>query len=374
VEVKLIKKLETKADENATCIEINNCGRMVCVGTNKGSLRVYLLPSGQFKEYRAHTSPICKICVACSDDYLITCSDDGAIVYWQIGNKLRDSTIVPAVTQVTHVALADQDEYEKQMLEGEKWERKLREFETEADFVSRMKELKFDIKKREMTGRFNAQLINVVKQIEREIENDKARVVEFVSIYEKTSREHFEQVESLIETYREKTKYEMAKFEEILSQIEVAENQIRENSTKLAELERKEKYETIDKFDAKKIRFVKKSITNSFDCEDDADLVENVIELSYDYEQRLTELIAENERTKNEIDVLKNELKNKRGALKLKLDLKYDEDENDLTENKPSDGCCPSYLVKIENLVLADLIKEMRQIRLKLLNAKKMLL
>lgn len=35
-EAKLIRKLETRSEENLTCIEMSKSGKFVCIGTNKG--------------------------------------------------------------------------------------------------------------------------------------------------------------------------------------------------------------------------------------------------------------------------------------------------------------------------------------------------
>ncbi len=362
---------------------------MVCVGTNKGSLRVYLFPSGQFRDYRAHTSSINKICVTCFDDFLITCSEDGAIVYWQIGNKLRDSEMVPTLTQVTHVALADQDEFEKQMQQGKKWEKKLREFETEADFVSRMKELKFDIKKREMTSRFNVQLDDVVKQIKREMENERVKGNLFDLAYEQLSCEHFQRIDKVIETYGEKIKYEQLKIDHLNSQIKLVETRIGSNYLKLSELENKNDPEkTQNSFSRKSTLLQNENILNLFDDED-ADFVENIIDLTFDYEKRLTDLIKEILSTKDEIIKLKNDLKTLKSVDQYaKNKFVYDDAEknrfnNELLQienvkNKSKETVLDNetgsnFIQRLENIVLNDIKKEMRENRSMFWNLKQKL-
>jgi hypothetical protein len=373
-EIKLKQKLETRSDENITCIEVNKCGRMLCLGTNKGVIRVYVLLNaggGQFREYRAHTSSISKICITCFDEYLITCSDDGAVVYWRIGSRLRDSAVVPVLAQVTQAALADQDEYEKQMARDKKWERKLREFEAQADFVTRMRELKFEIKRREMTRRFNAQIVSIVAQIENEIKNDKQTTAKFDLWYAESVSDHVERVDSMVRGYIQRVKKEEDKCNELVNQIALVEKRIGSNSKRLDEM--KNDLEDSRLRVAKNFKNFDSSVESLFGLDDDdCDLVEYVIELSFGYEERLKELMDLNKTTKNEIILTRNLLKTNAG-IQSEENFRI-ENEIRVMEELKCDRFEPCFVKKLENVVLAGLISEIHQNRMTFLNIKKRLL
>ncbi|RMZ94887.1 Cilia- and flagella-associated 57, partial [Brachionus plicatilis] len=60
-EPRLVQKFSTKPDENVTCIEISKSGKILCIGTNKGCLRVYSLSNPEhYHDYRAHYGSVNK--------------------------------------------------------------------------------------------------------------------------------------------------------------------------------------------------------------------------------------------------------------------------------------------------------------------------
>jgi len=71
-------------------VALSKSGRMLFVGTSKGTLRSYKYPLTkpyEFQEHVAHTSPITRMKITYTDEYAITGSEDGSIVVWRIQDK-----------------------------------------------------------------------------------------------------------------------------------------------------------------------------------------------------------------------------------------------------------------------------------------------
>ena len=109
---KLLNKIDTKLDENVTCIELSKNGNTIYTGTNKGYLRIYeICKNWKEHEFRAHSCPISKICLTPSDECLIISAEDGTISFWQIGSKLRSSYL--ELNQSNEEVLISREDYLK---------------------------------------------------------------------------------------------------------------------------------------------------------------------------------------------------------------------------------------------------------------------
>ena len=307
-QAKLLRKLELKSiDENLTCVEISKSEKILCVGTNKGFLRVFLLATGTYKEYRAHSSSLTRICIAFNDESLVTASDDGTLVTWQINKELKYQ-IIDIDYMVTNHAAASQYNTLAALLEQDlvltnkndfliksqqilTIEEKIDELNLETEFKLRLKELKFKLKIRELKSRFSSQKVSLKKQIALFLDEKKNHDCLFDQEYELRVASHLTNIQSLHHLLLMKIKNEKEKNSDLSLKITALEANEKEAHLKIDQLQ-------LDEL-AKQYENVELSLRNH----------------QNNHLEKMNELNAElNELNKYE-DLLEDELENERGKL-----------------------------------------------------------
>ncbi len=367
-ESKLVKKYDTKSDENTTCIEISKSGKMFCIGTNKGSIRIYLLQNGgSFKEYRMHSSSICKLCISHTDEYLISCSEDGTIVYWLIDSRFRGESYL--FNQSNEEILLDQDEYLKQISIIRQFESKLQVSKEETNFMLRVKDLKFEIKKRELETRFDSQIKDLIQEIDFLDRQEKENENEFSEKYDSVIKDYFEEFDKMRLFFESKLRNESFKNENLITKIQQIDNEIETNKGKIDQLKRTEDRDNyLDlNLNEKEKRFQKLKnmgveIENLFQFEDDLerDLRDEILKLNLNFEKSIlvwlneTEIIKINTKCfRSELDSLKLSLK----EYKSNHFFKYFDAENLINRQKElleSENKLKNKLNTLENLLMAE--------------------
>lgn len=208
---KLVRKLEANLSENLTSIEISKSGKMLCVGTNKGVLKVYLLPTGQCREYRAHSSSLNRICIAYNDEVVVTGSDDGTIGFWQIFDEFKFKNVslnclISSKTQYNamyleqDIVLTNRKEYFEKSKKILEIQRKIDLLNNETEFDLRLRELKFKIKAKELKSKFDNQINLLKEQINAILLDQEKHEKNFNHEYETRVAQHLKDIQNLHES------------------------------------------------------------------------------------------------------------------------------------------------------------------------------
>ena len=246
----LIQKFSTKPDENVTCIEISKSGKILCIGTNKGSLRVYLVANFEnYFDYRAHYGSVNKICITFADECLITCADDGSVAFWNISNKAKET--FSELVQLNEEILIDKDEYRQKSAIIYEYESKLKDSRIETNFKLRMKELKFNVKVRELKSRFNSQMIDLIDKIESLKKEDELKLEQFNLEFDELIGRHLIEYQNVQDFYENKILFEEKKNAQIEYKIDKLELEIKLNKKKIDDLELYKKTEQDDMLEDK---------------------------------------------------------------------------------------------------------------------------
>ncbi len=365
-QAKLTRKLELKStDENSTCVEVSKSGKILCVGTNKGYLKVFLLATGTYKEYRAHSSSLTKICIAFNDECLVTASEDGTLIMWLINKELRyhDVDIDYKVTNHTashydtltfleqELVLTNKNDFLIKSQQILKIEEKIDELNFETEFKLRLKELKFKLKKKELKSRFSGQKVSLKKQIGLFLDEKKMHYRSFEQEYELRVASHLKNIQSLHQMLLIKINNEKEKNLDLSFKISTSEASVKEAHLKINEIHLgkiAKQYENVESI----VRNYQKNHLeklNDLNAELDEmikyeDLLEDELaiergKLVLKNQMQLFELNEENKVLIDQLKNLKKEINSKRGYI-LEISTKSEKDNEE----------CFSYLSKIKEL------------------------
>jgi hypothetical protein len=223
-EVKLVSVVETKPDENVTCIECTRSGKLILVGTSKGYLRVYLVASSVVKSYRAHASSITRLCVTPNDEYLITGSVDGLVTFWRIAKLLR----APVVAGWNDEVLIDRDAYLTKLRLVDETNGQLRQKSELAHFEMQTRGLKFGVKIRDITARFNSEMALLKTQIERVALDELEKMGAYEARMKMLVEAYFGEIAMLENFEKMRNRFEMGKLEAFQEKISVLKKGIAE--------------------------------------------------------------------------------------------------------------------------------------------------
>jgi hypothetical protein len=138
-------------------VALSKSGRMLFVGTSKGTLRSYKYPLTkpyEFQEHVAHTSPITRMKITYTDEFAITGSEDGSIVVWRIQDKEgRSIKRDKEVGYADEILITKSDLEEKNQLMNE-LKNRVNELKTESEYQLRLKDMSSADKMKELTEKF----------------------------------------------------------------------------------------------------------------------------------------------------------------------------------------------------------------------------
>jgi cilia- and flagella-associated protein 57 len=197
---------------------MSKSGRMLFVGTSKGTLRSYKFPltmPTEFQEHIAHSAPITKLKITHNDEYLISSSEDGCIIQWKIQDKegrmlKRDKEN----TYAEEILITKSDLEEKNQIMNE-LKNRVNELKTENEYQMRLKEMSNTEKMKELTEKFIQEMEalktkNQVLKTEKE-KSDAKHENEILNLHEKHTKEILE----LENTNNQKLMMEYEKYQDL---------------------------------------------------------------------------------------------------------------------------------------------------------------
>lgn len=229
--VKVLREVEVDKPEGEiipVSIALSRSGRMLFIGTSKGTLRSYKFPLTQpieFQEYNGHTAPINRMRITFNDEYLITASEDGTIILWKIQDKegritKRDKEIGYA----EEILITKSDLEEKNQTMNELRNR-VNELKTENEYQMRLKEMTNSDKMKELTEKFIQEMEslktkNQVLKAEKE-KADSKHENEMTTVIEK----HNKELQELENANNQKLMMEYEKYQDLQSRTQKVQEQ-----------------------------------------------------------------------------------------------------------------------------------------------------
>lgn len=320
----ILREVEIEEDDVVpVTVSLSRSGRMLFVGTNKGSIRSYKFPltkPSEFQEFNAHTSLITRMKVTFNDEYAITVSEDGTIVMWRIQDKegrtiKRDKECGYA----EEILITKSDLEEKNQIMNELRNR-VNELKTESEYQLRLKEMSSADKMKELTEKFIQEMEslktkNQVLKAEKE-KSDSKHESETAGIYEK----HNKELQDLENTNNQKLMMEYEKYQDLQSKTQKIQEEyerqisVMEQSRVNGISDLQEKYEgDIHKLNVEKEKLQEEitQMTKEYEetkrqIEEDCDT--ETIDLKTKYERRLKEQIEINEKISSDANNIRKRI------------------------------------------------------------------
>lgn len=199
---------------------LSRSGRMLFVGTSKGTVRSYKFPltkPTEFQEHIAHTSSITRMRVTFNDEYSITTAEDGTIVIWKIQDKEGRAIKRDKESGYAEEILITKSDLEEKNQMMNELRNRVNELKTENEYQMRLKEMSNADKMKELTEKFIQEMEslktkNQVLKTEKE-KSDAKHEAETASILEKQNKE----LQDLENTNNQKLMMEYEKYQDLQS-------------------------------------------------------------------------------------------------------------------------------------------------------------
>ena len=212
----VLREVDIEEDVVPVSIALSRSGRMLFVGTSKGTLRSYKFPltkPTEFQEHIGHTGSILRLKITFNDEFAISASEDGTLIFWRIQDKegrmaKRDKEIGYA----EEILITKSDLEEKNQLMNELRNR-VNELKTENEYQMRVKDMTSSDKIKELTEKFIQEMESLkTKNQVLKAEKEKLELkhdYDMANLIEKQSKE----VQELENTNSQKLFMEYEKFQ-----------------------------------------------------------------------------------------------------------------------------------------------------------------
>jgi hypothetical protein len=230
-------------DEKLRCIECSRLGDTLVVGTTQGYLKFYDISQNLklIKQHRAHFSFITCISFTFTENYLISCSLDGLVVFW---NSNTQSSKIEQNEDV----LINRIEYNEKLDEIKRGHERLQEANSNVNFEFKLKELKFNDKIRGLTNKYNSEILILMEQIKQQKDLENTNFEEFDLKVKKQIEENINQVENERKIQLAKNRFEFEKIKNLECKI----NHLKFEIKKKTELIKFESLKTIKNLENEK--------------------------------------------------------------------------------------------------------------------------
>ena len=218
-------------------IALSRSGRMLFVGTSKGTIRSYKFPltnPGEFQEHVAHSLTVSRMKITFNDEYMITGSDDNSIAIWKIQDKEgRTLKRDKEVTWAEEILITKSDLEEKNASHKDLFNR-VKELKSENEYQMRLKELNNSEKIKELTEKFILEMESLkTKNQVLKTEKDKAESNHEYALSEIIEK-HNKELQDLEATNNQKLMVEYEKYQDLQSKTQKIQE---DHERSLAEME-----------------------------------------------------------------------------------------------------------------------------------------
>ncbi|KAJ3074808.1 Cilia- and flagella-associated protein 57 [Podochytrium sp. JEL0797] len=303
VDSQILRELES--DSVLIQVALSHSGRMMFVGTAKGTIRSMKYPlsneAGEYQEHQCHSSAITKLRVSYDDTHLFSTSDDGCVYVFRIADKegrglKREREVVFA----DEILVTKSDLEEKNQMMNE-LKTRVEELKMENEYQLRLKDMNFNEKVKEVTEKF-MQEIEALKITSTVLRTDKEKeeVRHEEEIVEERER-HSRELLDLETIHNSKLMTEYDKFQELqtrtaelqlqwerqMRDMQLAKEKALTELTSHFEVKLKDKQAEIERLQEEMKTQFREFEETTHETEEDAD--SEILELKHRYERKLKE-------------------------------------------------------------------------------------
>ncbi len=217
IEPILMEKIQNNNEEKLRCIVCNRSGTVLVVGTNHGYLKFYdIVENMKFlKQRRAHFSLITCISFTSNDEFLISSSLDGLVVFWSVNSKQKNKVI----SEQNEDVLINKSEYIEKLNEIKVGYENLNEVNLNMNLEFKIKELKFNEKLRALTKKFNSEMMVLRDHIKQQKDLELSSINECKIKMENTIEGYMAKIDEEKEILLNRNLFENEKIKTIEAQI-----------------------------------------------------------------------------------------------------------------------------------------------------------
>ena len=305
-------------DEKLRCIECSRTGNILAVGTTRGFLKFYDINQNLrlIKQHRAHFSFITCISFTFNENYLISCSLDGLVVFWSINPHQSKKVIFDQNEDI----LINKNEYSEKLDEIKRGYARLKEANADVNFEYQLKQLKYNEKIRGLTNRFNSETLILTEQIKQQKDLENSSNQELNLKLENIIKENVKLIDNERKLQLAKNRFEIEKIRtlqnkinELNSHIEQKVETVKLQTFKKITSSEKEKKEAIDmilKRNENELNVHRQSLSSLRDYRDNylAEIDNELTVLKTNYKKELCELTKTNRNLKIESTLLHRQI------------------------------------------------------------------
>ena len=212
-------------DEKLRCIECSRSGDTLVVGTTQGYLKFYDINQNLklIKQHRAHFSFITCISFTFTENYLISCSLDGLVVFWNLNTQ-------SSKIEQNEDILVNRTEYNQKLNEIKLGHEKLKEANSNVNFEFKLKQLKFNERIRGLTKKFNTEILILTEQIKQQKDFENTNFTEFDFKVKNIIEENMNRVEKERKIQLAKNRFEFEKIKNLECKIDDLKFEIQEKA------------------------------------------------------------------------------------------------------------------------------------------------
>ncbi|KAF5403160.1 cilia- and flagella-associated protein 57 [Paragonimus heterotremus] len=303
-----------------TTVVSSRSGRMLFCGTQTGHLRSFVFPltdRGDWQDFTGHCAPITKMKLTANDEFLVTVSDDCAVMVWRI--QERDGRVAKTEKETSwaeEILITKTDLEEKNSIMAE-LKTRVDELKMENEYQLRLKDMNYNERIKELTEKF-IQEMETLKTKNQLLKTEKEREeayheIQLQEIMEKHSRE----LQDLESASNQKLMMEYEKYQDLQANSQKKEEEY-EKQLRTMEESRERMMEELTEFYDSKLTEKNSAMdtlnreireqTMEYDVtkrliEEDAD--REILETKIRYERRLREEREANARLKGESGIMK---------------------------------------------------------------------
>ncbi|XP_043941309.1 cilia- and flagella-associated protein 57 [Protopterus annectens] len=341
------------ADVAYTAVVMAHSGRMLFLGTATGTVRSikYPLPvHKEYNEYQAHAGPVTKMTVSYDDQFLLSVSEDGCMLFWKIvdkeGRGVKREKEVGYAEEVL-ITKSDMEEKNQVMLE---LKTRVEEMKMENEYQLKLKDMNYNEKVKELTEKFIQEMESLKTKnqvLKTEKEKEEVRHEETMAeVLEKHSCE-MQDLESAnnqkllleYEKYQElqvKSQHMQEDYEKQLHESEESKTQALEELTEFYEAKLHEKTAQLELSQDELRQHLREFDETKKQIEEDGD--REIQDIKIKYERRLRDEKESNLRLKGETGIMRKKF----SSLQKEIEEKNSDIEKLKTEQQKLQGIIKS--------------------------------
>ncbi|KAA3681504.1 uncharacterized protein DEA37_0008655 [Paragonimus westermani] len=303
-----------------TTVVSSRSGRMLFCGTQTGHLRSFVFPltdRGDWQDFTGHCAPITKMKLTANDEFLVTVSDDCAVMVWRI--QERDGRVTKTEKETSwaeEILITKTDLEEKNTIMAE-LKTRVDELKMENEYQLRLKDMNYNERIKELTEKF-IQEMETLKTKNQLLKTEKEREEAYHEIQlQEVMEKHSREVQDLESASNQKLMMEYEKYQDLqansqkkeedyekqLRTMEESRERMMEELTEFYDSKLTEKNSAMDTLNREiREQTMEYDVTKRL-IEEDAD--REILETKIRYERRLREEREANARLKGESGIMK---------------------------------------------------------------------